>query len=215
MKKTDLRQLIVTAMLCAVAYIVVWLLQPVKVQFLSFEIKDSILAIGAFLYGPISALTSVTLVALLELVTFSGTGIIGLIMNVFSSALFLCPAAIIYKRNRSLKGAVEGLICGVLCTTAGMVLWNWLITPLYMGVSREQVVGMLLPLFFPFNLLKASVNAVVTLLLYKSVVTALRKAKLFTVREETVANKTPFFTLAVGGMLLVLVGILLRWIGVI
>ncbi len=214
-RKTDLRQLTVMALLCAVAYAVVLAFLPIKIQFLSFEIKDSILAIGAFLYGPLSALLSVVVVALLELVTFSETGPIGLLMNVVSSSLFLFPAAFIYKKNRSLKGAVIGLICGVVCVTVGMVLWNWLITPIYMKVPREQVVGMLLPLILPFNLLKAGINAVVTLLLYKTVVTALRKAKLFPVREEKAHRTNPLFLAIVGTLFIALAAIVLVWSGII
>lgn len=214
-RKTDLRQLTVMALLCAVAYAIVLMLLPIKIQFLSFEIKDSILAIGAFLYGPLAALLSVVIVALLELVTISNTGLIGLLMNVVSSSLFLLPAAYVYKKNRSQKGAVIGLVCGVICVSVGMVLWNWLITPLYMKVPREQVVGMLLPLILPFNLLKAGINAVVTLLLYKTVVTALRKAKLFPVREETEHKTNPVFLAIVGGLFVALAAIVLLWSGVI
>ena len=59
-----------------------------------------------------------------------------------------------------------------------MVIWNYIITPLYMGVPREQVAGMLIPIFLPFNLIKGGINAALTMLLYKPVVGALRKAKL-------------------------------------
>ncbi len=214
-REIDLYQLTVMALLCAVAYTVVLLFLPIKIQFLSFEIKDSVLAIGAFLYGPLSALLSVVIVALLELVTISNTGIVGLLMNVISSSLFLLPAAYIYKKNRSQKGAVIGLICGIVCTSIGMVLWNWLITPLYMKVPREQVIGMLLPLILPFNALKAGINAVVTLLLYKTVVTALRKARLFPVREETQHKTNPVFLIVVGGLFVVLAVTVMLWSGII
>ena len=46
-------------------------------------------------------------------------------------------------------------------------MWNWLLTPLYMHVPREQVVPMLSTVFLPFNLLKAGINAMITLLLYR------------------------------------------------
>ena len=60
-----------------------------------------------------------------------------------------------------------------------MLLWNYLITPLYMtGTSRSDIAGMLMPVFLPFNLLKAGLNSAFILLLYKPVVTALRKAGL-------------------------------------
>jgi riboflavin transporter FmnP len=59
-----------------------------------------------------------------------------------------------------------------------MILWNYLITPMYMGVPREAVVEMLVPVFLPFNLIKGGANAALTLLLYKPVIYALKRMKL-------------------------------------
>jgi hypothetical protein len=60
-----------------------------------------------------------------------------------------------------------------------MLLWNYLITPLYMtGTSRSDIAGMLMPVFLPFNLLKAGLNSACILLLYKPVVNGLRRAGL-------------------------------------
>ena len=60
-----------------------------------------------------------------------------------------------------------------------MLLWNYLITPLYMtGTSRSDIAGMLMPVFLPFNLLKAGLNSAFILLLYKPLVVSLRKAGL-------------------------------------
>ena len=212
--KLDIRMMAVLAMLCGLAYVSVLVFSPIKIQFLSFEIKDAILAIGAFLYGPLAALLSVVLVAFLELVTISQTGWIGLLMNVLSSAFFLCPAAWIYRRRRTLQSAVYGLMLGVLLTTGAMVLWNWLVTPLYMGVSRQAVQQMLLPLFLPFNALKATINAVITVLLYKSVVTALRKARLFPETAAQPSQNRLSVLIPCVCLLVMLVVILLVWRGV-
>ena len=59
-----------------------------------------------------------------------------------------------------------------------MLLWNYLVTPLYMKVPRETVVQLLIPAFLPFNLLKGTLNAALLMLLYQPVVTALRRARL-------------------------------------
>ena len=59
-----------------------------------------------------------------------------------------------------------------------MLLWNWLLTPLYMETTRSEVVQLLLPVFLPFNLLKAGLNSGLTMLIYKPVSVSLRKAKL-------------------------------------
>ena len=77
-----------------------------------------------------------------------------------------------------MQGAVTGLIGGAVIMTGVMLLWNYLITPLYMGYPREAVAAMLAPVFLPFNLLKGFLNAGISLLLYKPVVGALRKAHL-------------------------------------
>ena len=75
-------------------------------------------------------------------------------------------------------GAVLGLSLGIVALVAVMLLWNYLITPIYQGVPRDVVVTMLPTVFLPFNLAKGGLNMAATLLLYKPVVTALRKAHL-------------------------------------
>ena len=83
----------------------------------------------------------------------------------------------IYKKMHSKKGAVIGLACGVVCLVAVMLLWNYLITPLYMtNFSRADVAALLPTLFLPFNLAKGGMNMAATLLLYPPVVGALRRA---------------------------------------
>ena len=118
------------------------------------------------------------LVAFLEMVTFSNTGIIGFVMNVLSSCLFVCTASVIYHRKKSLTRAIIGLISGALLTTAAMLLWNILITPLYMKIPREEIIKLLLPGFLPFNLIKTGINAALTMLLYKQISAVLRRAHL-------------------------------------
>ena len=81
----------------------------------------------------------------------------------------------IYKKNRTLKGAVIGLLAGSLAMVLVMMLWNYLIAPIYMGYPREAVAKLLIPAFLPFNLLKAGLNAGFTFLLYKPITTALRR----------------------------------------
>ena len=70
-----------------------------------------------------------------------------------------------------------------------MMLWNYLVTPIYMGYPREAVAKLLLPVFLPFNLLKSVLNAAITFLLYKPVVTALRKSGYVEAEKETAHQK--------------------------
>lgn len=180
---TRTRKITAVAMLCAVAYVVMAVGRIPIVLFLKYDPKDVIIAIGGFIFGPLTSFVISFVVSIVEMLTVSDTGPIGLVMNIISSCSFACTAAAIYKNNRKLSGAVTGLIAGCILMTAVMLLWNYLITPLYMEYPREAVVKLLFPAFLPFNLLKGGLNTAITLLLYKPVVTALRRTKLVDVAE--------------------------------
>lgn len=182
--KLNTKTLAVCAMLCAMAYALTavshFLLPPLlpAATWLKYDPKDVILAIGALLLGPLPALAVTLVTSLLEMLTFSETGWIGLVMNVVQSAAFILPGALLYSRRRTLASAVTGLLFGVALMTGVMLLWNAFLTPLYMGAPRETVIAMLVPVFLPFNAIKGGLNAAITLLLYKPLVSALRAAKL-------------------------------------
>ena len=178
--KLDTRTTVTLAMLTALAYAVMWAskLIPSVNGFLDFDFKDVVICIGGFTFGPAAALILSVLVPVLEFLTVSKTGPIGLLMNVLATAAFCCTASVIYKKDRTRRGAVVGLAAGTAVLTAVMLLWNYIITPIYQHVPREVVAGMLIPVFLPFNLVKGGLNMGATLLLYKPIVNALRKAKL-------------------------------------
>ena len=178
MKKYDTKRIVTLGLMAALAFAAVALIRIPAVSFLKYEPKDVLLAITGFLFGPIDALIVTVVVSLVEMVSISTTGPIGLLMNVISSCSFVCIAAALYQKRRTLKGAVIGLGLGVVIMTALMILWKYLITPIYQGVPRSVVAGMLVPVFLPFNLVKGTLNAALTMLLYKPVVETLRKAKL-------------------------------------
>ena len=171
------------------------------VAFLKYEPKDVIITIGGLLFGPTASLIISFVTALLEMVSISDTGIIGAVMNLLSSACFACTAAFIYKKRRTLSGAVLGLVAGSILMVGAMLLWNWLITPLYMGVPREAVKAMLIPTFLPFNLLKAGLNSALALYLYKPLVKALRKADLIA-PQNTQGSKSKLGVYLFAGALL-------------
>ncbi len=179
-KKTDSGRLAITAMLIAMAFVAVLIgrLVPNVAGFLSYDPKDAVVAIGGFLFGPLTAVIVSVIVSFIEMFTISSSGLYGFLMNVVSTCAFALPAAIVYKHMRSMKGALIGLAAGMLCMTAMMLLWNYIITPFYMGVPRSVVASMLVPVFLPFNLIKSGINSGLTLLLYKPLVGALRAAKL-------------------------------------
>ncbi len=177
------KKLTTSAMLAAIAYLVMLVshvLPPVipSAPFISYDAKDVIIVIGGFILGPLYSLLITIVVAFAEMLTISSTGPIGFIMNVIASASFCLPAAWIYSRKHTLNRAVAGLVIGAVLLTVVMVLWNYLLTPLYMDMPREAVAKMLVPVFIPINVFKGSLNTAFTLMLYKPIVTALRRSGL-------------------------------------
>ena len=185
MKKINIKTLVLLAMLAAVSFLLVASVRIPVVLFLSYEPKDVAIAIGGFLLGPMASFLISLIVSFVEMITISATGPIGAVMNLLSSCSFACTAAAIYKRKRTLGGAILGLAVGSAAMIGVMLLWNYLITPLYMtGTSRSDVADMLIPVFLPFNALKAGFNTALTLLLYKPLVGALRKTGLIEMRQN-------------------------------
>ena len=176
----SLKTWVALGMLTAVAYVVMLLskMLPSVNGFLDFDFKDVVICIGGFIYGPLAAAFISIVVALVEMFTISHTGPIGLIMNVLATCSFCCTATYVYKKHHTMRGAVLGLSLGTVILVIVMLLWNFLITPIYQGVPRNVVAAMLPTVFLPFNLVKGGMNMAATLLLYKPVVTALRKAGL-------------------------------------
>ena len=138
---------------------------------------------------------------MVEMLTVSDTGPIGCLMNLISTCSFACTAALIYKRRHNLNGAVLGLLAGSVTMAAVMLLWNWLITPLYMGVTRETIEGMLLSAFLPFNALKAGLNSALVLGLYKPLTSALRRTRLLPEANHAPRSKRPGIYLFAGLLL--------------
>ena len=207
--KTNLKKISVTAMLCALAYICMFVFK-FKVGFLTFDLKDAVLTVIAFLYGPIYGVISSVLVALLELVSVSDTGIYGFIMNALSSAVFTFICGVFYKYRRTLMGAVFGSISAVFGMTAVMMVANIFITPFYMGVARDQVAAMIPTLLLPFNLIKGVVNAAITMLIYKPITSALKKVGLSAPsNKKTDIEKFIFLAICATTLLVVAVLIIL------
>lgn len=180
LRKIDIKKLAVLAMLTALAYVVMWIskILPSVNDFLDFDFKHVVICIGGFIYGPVSAGLITVVVCFIEMITISGTGPWGCLMNIIGTASFCCTACYVYKKNHTMKGAVIGLSLGVIVMTALMLLWNYLVTPIYQGMPRSAIADMLVPVFLPFNLVKGGMNMAATLLLYKPIVGALRHARL-------------------------------------
>lgn len=170
------KKLTTVGILCALALVASLMISfPIipAASFLRYDPKDIIIVIGGFIYGPLTSLIMCIICALLELL-FRGGNLIDAFMNVLATGSFTVLAAYIYKKEHTKKGAIKGMLMGMLLMTVAMVLWNYIVTPIYYGWPREQVVAILIPGIIPFNLLKSGLNTLFTLVLYKPVVNILR-----------------------------------------
>ena len=215
-RNEKIRKLVLMAMLAAVAYLLMVFIRIPVVLFLKYEPKDVVITIGGFLLGPTASLIISALVSLIEMVTISETGPIGALMNLLSTCSFACTAAIIYKKKHTIWGAVWGLLAGTVAMIGVMLLWNWLITPLYMaGTSRADVAAMLIPVFLPFNALKAGLNSALILGLYKPLTVALRKTRLLPERPSSGKKAKPGIYIFAAALLVTCIMLLLVMNGVI
>lgn len=114
--RMNLRTLSSLGMLTAVAYVVMYLskMLPQVAGFLQLDLKDTVICIGGFLFGPVASAVISLVVALVEMFSVSDTGPIGMVMNVLATCSFCCTAAFVYKKQHTKKGAV--LACS----------WAWL-----------------------------------------------------------------------------------------
>lgn len=189
-------------MLSALAFLA-RLVFKIPVSFLTFDIKDSIIALGGMIFGPISGVVIALLVSLIEMI-ISETGPIGFVMNFISSAAFAGTAALIYKFKRTFNGAIIGLFSAVGVTTAVMLIMNLLLTPIYQSVPVSVVIDMLPTLFLPFNFAKTLLNASIVMLIYKPVVIALRKARILEGKPmDTKFGKESVITIVVSAVSLI------------
>ncbi len=174
--KVDIKKLSITAIFIALAYITLLPFMSFKVAgFLSFEIKDAIIAIPTLMFGPVYGIVSSLVLSFAEFLTISGTGVYGLIMNFISSAVFTGIVGTVYMYKRTLGGAVLGFALSSIITTAVMLGANYFITPLYTGAPRSAVVDMMLPILLPFNLVKSVLNSSISIILYKPLTDAFRR----------------------------------------
>ena len=93
----------------------------------------------------------------------------GSIMAIGVALALSVPAALIYRRHTSRKGALAGIVVGALCAIVAAVIGNLFITPLYAHMSMAAVAKMIVPILLPFNLIKFILHGVITFLIYKPI----------------------------------------------
>ena len=96
---------------------------------------------------------------------------LGAFMNIMATVSLILVVGTVYRRKPCLMHAVLGCAAGVVVSSAVSICLNFVVTPLYMGATYEQVASLVLPALLPFNVVKALANSVVAIVSYRKLKT--------------------------------------------
>lgn len=158
---------------------------PIFPEFLKLHFDEIPAFIAGFAYGPVSAVLVIAVKTLVKLLMTNTLGV-GELADFIYSCAFVIPAAIIYRKQKKMKGAIKGFLFGtIIQLLVSSFLTTFVILKFYifvMGWSEDfilqacQLVNPMItdlkwPFFFivalPFNLLKDVIVVIVTMILYK------------------------------------------------
>jgi riboflavin transporter FmnP len=136
-------------------------------DYLEYDPADIPIFIATFALGPVYGFLITTIVSVIQGLTVSAkSGVWGIIMHIMSTGGFVIAAGLYYKRCKTKKNAAIALLLGSFTMTAVMALANIIITPIYTGMPRSFVLGLILPIIVPFNLIKSLINSLITYIIY-------------------------------------------------
>ena len=135
------------------------------VEWLKYDPSGIVSLVAGFAYGPAAA----AIVSVLGFLPHLFTNPWGTLMAVLVALALSVPAALIYRRNKTRKGAVIGIIVGAIAALAMAIVGNIIVTPFYAHMTTAQVVALIVPALLPFNALKFTIHGVITFLIYKPI----------------------------------------------
>lgn len=161
---------------------------PFAPGFYELDLSEAVILMGGFAMGPVPAAIIELLKNLINiLINGTSTAYIGELANFITGCAFVIPASLIYRYNKSIKGAIISLVVGTLAlATIGSMLNYFVLIPTFskfyhlpiedivsMGSAVNPLVVDLKTLVVfavaPFNLVKGIICSVINLLLYKRV----------------------------------------------
>ena len=184
---TNTRKLVVTAMLSAIAAVLMIIEFPlpfIAPPFYKLDFSELPVLIGAFSLGPVAG---VTIEAIKVLVNFllngSTTGGVGEIANFVIGCSFVLPASLIYRHKKTKANAILSMVIGTVCMAVlGVFINGYVMIPIYSNfMPIEQIIQMgkdIVPFIkdtltfcifcvAPFNLIKGVLISTITAFIYK------------------------------------------------
>mgnify|MGYP000074316683 FL=1 len=163
------KQMVTMALMCAIGVILSFVEFPLLpgVTWLKFDASNMPAMVVGFGFGPGAGVAVGIVIAIIHgllMADFTGA-----LMNILTVTCFVLPAAIMYSKKRTYPIAIAGLVLSIIAATIGAIVGNLIVTPMWLGVPLDAVIAMIIPILIPFNLVKGLINAVLTLIIYKSI----------------------------------------------
>ena len=160
------RRIAMYALFVALAMVTSFIEFPITpVTWLKYDPSGIVCLIAGFAYGPAAA----AIVSVLGFVPHMFANPWGSLMAVLVALFLSVPAAFIYRKIRTRKGAAIGILVGAVLVS------NLIVTPIYAHMTYQAVAAMILPILLPFNVAKMAIHAVITFLIYKPISNLLSK----------------------------------------
>ena len=181
-KTLNTNRFIKLSLLSAIAVILMYIDFPVIPIFpwLKIDLSDVPALMGAFAFGPLAGVIIELMKNLLILIVKgTGTGFVGELANFLVGVALVWPAALVYKKNKTKKTAVLGMVLGVLCIEVVGILANvYLLLPAYgMAMSKAELMQYVTVGLIPFNGIKSILVCGITYALYKKVSVSIFKVE--------------------------------------
>lgn len=182
----SIRYMTVTAMLSAVAFILMFLdfSVPFMPSFIKMDLSELPALIGSFAMGPLCGVLICLIKNVLHLF-ITTTGGIGELSNFILGAVFVLTAGLVYRHKKGRSSALCGSLLGAVIMGAVSVVSNYfLVYPVYYNLMPEEMILVvyqeLLPSMqnilqclicfnMPFTIVKGLFSVVITFLVYKSI----------------------------------------------
>ena len=163
------RQLVTMALMCAISALFSFVQIPLipGLTFLTYDPSLMPAMVCGFAFGPGAGFVVGALAAVIHGLVLGEW--VGSMMNIVATLCFVVPAAFVYRRVHTFKGAVAGLVLGSAAAVAGAIIANLTIGVWFWYGSVDAIAPMILPALVPFNLVKTILNSVLTMVVYKAV----------------------------------------------
>lgn len=191
--KINAKTISFVAIFSACSYVLYLLNFPLPFLFPSFleiNLSDLPALIAGFSMGPLAGGVVVAIKILLKL-PFTSTACVGELADFLNGIAFVLPASFIYRKNKTIKGAIFATVIGGVCSVVGAVIINFSFlikayAHFFAGGDLDIIIGACKSVYpkinadnfyayyiflavIPFNALRVIAVGIITFLVYKRI----------------------------------------------